>query len=144
MKNLANCTPTEFVAQTVRIKKVAQDWLNATKLMDILRTSPKYITIANPDTATAEEKANVLKENLKIRQEQGMQNLSRILDMALEQNPQKTLELLALCCFVEPSEVDSHPMTWYMESISELVKEKAVLDFFSSLAQLAQKNTSKQ
>lgn len=142
MKNLANCTPTEFVAQTVKIKKVAQDWLTATRLIEILKTKVDYLKL--PENPTDEQKMEVLKTNLELRQEQGLKNLSRIFDAALEQNPQKTLEILALCCFVEPSEVDSHPMTWYMESISELVKEKAVLDFFSSLAQLAKMNTSKQ
>ena len=142
MKNLANCTPTEFVTQTVKIKKVAQDWLNATKLIEILKTKIDYVTL--PENPTDEQKIEVLKTNLELKQEQGLKNLSKIFDAALEQNPQKTLEILALCCFVEPDEVDSHPISWYMESISELVKEKAVLDFFSSLAQLAKMNTSKQ
>jgi division protein CdvB (Snf7/Vps24/ESCRT-III family) len=62
MKNLANCTPTEFVAQTVKIKKIAQDWIDATKIMDILRTSPEYITLANPETATDEEFAEAVAE----------------------------------------------------------------------------------
>lgn len=141
MKNLANCTPSEFIAQTVKIKKVAQDWMDATDILGILRTRPNYKTL--PDNATDEQKAATIRENARILQDQGMQNLSKIFDMALEKNPEKTLEMLALCCFVEPRDVDSHPMNWYLESITELMHEKAILDFFSSLAQLAQKNTSK-
>lgn len=142
MKNLANCTPSEFVAQTVRIKKVAQDWIDATKIFEILRVTPAYKTL--PAGATAEERAQVIRENAKLQQDQGLQNFSRLFDAAFEMNAQKTLEILALCCFVEPGDVDDHPMSWYLESVTNLIHEKAVLDFFSSLAQLAQKNTSKQ
>ena len=142
MKNLANCKPSEFVAQTVRIKKVAQEWLDATKLLDILSTAPEYIT--SPADASAEERAEVIRQNAIIQQDQGMKNLSRIIDAAFEQNPQKTLEILALCCFIEPENVDDNPVSFYMEAINELLHEKAVLDFFSSLAQLAKMNTSKQ
>jgi hypothetical protein len=142
MKNLANCTPSEFIAQTVKIKKVAQDWMDATKVIEILRVAPVYKTL--PAGATAEERAQVIRENAKLRQDQGLQNFSRLFDAAFEMNAPKTLEILALCCFVEPQDVDSHPMNWYLESITELIHEKAILDFFSSLAQLAQKNTSKQ
>lgn len=142
MKNLANCKPSEFVTQTVRIKKVAQDWMNATDIMNILRIRPNYKQL--PENPTDEQKAEIIRENLKIQQDQGMANLSRIFDMAFEKNPEKTLEVLALCCFVEPKNVDDHPMSWYMKSVMELVKDETVLNFFSSLAQLAQMNTSKR
>ena len=142
MKNLANCKPSEFVAQTVRIKKAAQDWIDATGIIEILRTRPNFKQL--PDNPTDEQKAEVIRENAQILQDQGMKNLSSIFDAALERNPERTLEILALCCFVDPSKVDDHPMSWYIESINELMREKAVIDFFLSLAQLAQKNTSRQ
>jgi hypothetical protein len=142
MKNLANCTPTEFLAQSVKIKKTAQDWMNATDIINILRTEPVYIKL--PENATAEEKMEVIKQNAKIQQDQGMKNLSKIFDLACEHNPQKTLEILAYCCFVSPEHIDDHPMSWYLKSIAELLNDKDILDFFLSLAQLAQMNTSKQ
>jgi len=142
MKNLANCTPTEFVAQTVKIKKVAKDWMDATKIIDILRTPPKYVKL--PENATDEVKAEIFKRNLEIQQEQGMENFSRIFDASFEENPQKTLDILALCCFEDPKNVDSHPMSWYMKSIQELLEDEVVVSFFSSLAQLGQKNISKR
>ena len=38
MKNLANCKPSEFLAQTFKIKKSLQEWLDVTKLMEIRKT----------------------------------------------------------------------------------------------------------
>ena len=142
MKNLANCKPSEFVAQTLKIKKTVQDWLDATQLISILNTIPDYIQL--PENSTAEQKVDVIRKNAKIQQEQGLQNLSKIIDKAFAQNPEKTLELLAHCCFVEPADVDKHPMSCYFKSITELMHDESILSFFTSLAQLAKKNTFKQ
>lgn len=35
MKNLANCTPSEFLKQTNKIKKSVEKWLKATDIMEI-------------------------------------------------------------------------------------------------------------
>lgn len=142
MKNLANCKPSEFLAQTVRIKNAVKGWLDATQVLEILNTKVEYKKLS--DNPTAEEKKAVLEENLQKRREQGMANFSKILDVAFEQNPEKTLEVLALCCFVEPERVDDNPMKFYMKSVQELIEDEDVLSFFSSLAQLAQLNTSEQ
>lgn len=142
MKNLANCTPTEFITQTVKIKKVVKDWLDATKVIDILRTAPKYEKL--PKDATAEQRAEIIKKNAIIQQNQGMENFSKIFDAAFEDNPQKTLAVMALCCFVDPEKVDEHPMSWYMTSVNELINDETVISFFTSLAQWAQMNTSKR
>jgi hypothetical protein len=142
MKNLANCTPSEFIRQTVRLKKAAQDWLDSVQIIDIIRRKPTYI-IAEAGIS-AEERAEIIKQNAELEKKQGLKNLSDIMDAAFEQNPEKTLELLALTCFVEPSEVDNHPITWYMQSIMELIQNEEVLSFFTSLAQLARTNTSEQ
>ena len=142
MKNLANCKPSEFLAQTVRIKNSVKGWLDATKVIEILNTKVDYKKLS--DNPTAEEKKAVLEENLQKRRDQGLKNFSKILDVAFEQNPEKTLEVLALCCFVEPERVDDNPMKFYMKSVQELIEDEDVLSFFSSLARLAQLNTLEQ
>lgn len=142
MKNLANCTPSEFIRQTVLLKKAAQDWLDSVQIIDIIRRKPTYI-VAKAGIS-AEERAEIIKQNAELEKKQGLKNLSDIMDAAFEQNPEKTLELLALTCFVEPSDVDSHPITWYLQSISELIQNEDVLSFFTSLAQLERMNTSEQ
>lgn len=140
MKNLANCKPSEFLVQTNKIRKAVEKWLNLTNVMAIRKNMPKLI---KPEVdATEEEKAKILAKNKEMMEKQGRENLSKILDQMLEEHPQETIEILALMCFIEPSEADDHPMYEYIESINELLSNKAVLGFFTSLMQLEQMDTS--
>lgn len=139
MKNLANCKPSEFLAQTFKIKKSLQEWLDVTKLMEIRKNKPQGLI--NLDGLSGEERESAIKENKKKAQEQLKKNLADILDKMLNENAEKTLEVLALCCFVDPADVDNYPMSDYLDSLGELISDKGVLNFFSSLVQLGQKNT---
>lgn len=139
MKNLANCKPSEFLAQTFKIKKSLQEWLDVTKLMEIRKNKPQGLI--NLDGLSGEERENAIKENKKKAQDQLKKNLADILDKMLNENAENTLEVLALCCFVDPADVDNYPMSDYLDSLGELISDKGVLNFFSSLVQLGQKNT---
>lgn len=130
MKNLANCKPTEFLKQTNRLRKSVQRWLTDTDIMNIRKRMPDGI-----DNITDPEK------HKQAMGEQARKNLSAILDAALEDHPEETLELLALMCFVEPENVDDYTMTDYMTAINELLNSQAVIGFFTSLTQLAQMAT---
>ena len=134
MKNLATCKPSEFVAQTAKIKNAVADWVEVVDIMSIRATQPQYITL--PSGATAEERAEVIKKNAEIQKKQTMDNLSLILDNMLAKHPQETLNVLALCCFVEPEHVDDYSMDEYMDCIMEMLTNKSVLNFFSLLAHL--------
>ena len=123
MKNLANCKPTEFLQQTNRIRKVAEKWLNETGILNIRKNMP-----AIPKDATEEEKNELMQAQVK-------KNLS-----IMDKHPNETLELLALICFVEPKDVDEHEMSEYIDAITEVMSNKSVLRFFTSLVQLGQMN----
>lgn len=142
MKNLANCTPSEFFAQTVKIKKVVQEWMEATDIIGIMQTKVDLEKL--PENPTPEQKKEVFERNVAKVRAQGMDNFSRMFDAAFEKNPQKTLNVLALCCFVDPARVDDNPMKFYLKSITELINDEDIINFFTSLAQLAQRNTSMQ
>lgn len=141
MKNLATCKPSEFVAQTAKIKDAVADWLDATEILKIRAIKPQYATV--PLTASEEERAEVIRTNARLEQEQASKNLSLMLDNMLAKYPEKTLEVLALCCFVEPEKVDDHPIDEYLNCILEMLQNKAVLNFFTLLAQLDQRAISK-
>jgi hypothetical protein len=142
MKNLANCKPSEFFAQTVKIKKSVQEWIDATDIINILKEQPVLEDI--PENGTDAEKKEVFQRNIEKIKKFNLEKFSRLFDIACEKNAEKTLELLALCCFVEPKYVDDNPISYYLESFTELINDDAVISFFTSLAQLAQKNTSAQ
>lgn len=124
MKNLANCTPREFLAQTVKIKKAASAWLTATDIANIRKRSPDIT-----DDMSNEDRKAAWKE-------QADSNLSLMFDELAEKHPEETLTLMALMCFVEPEHVDDHPMSEYLHSLSEMMGSEAVLGFFISLVKL--------
>lgn len=136
MKNLSTCTPEEFLKQTVRIKRAAEKWLSATDIINIRKNIPEFEEIG-ADMNT-EQKAEIYAENKRRRSEQAMANLSKIIDAIAEEHPAETLELLALVCFVEPKDVNKHLMGEYLESITEMITDQAVIGFFTSLARLGQ------
>lgn len=142
MKNIANCTPLEFLKQTNRIKKSVEKWLTLTDIMNIRKRMPVFELA--PQTATDEEKRMIFEKNRQKRMEQAKANLSAILDAVLEDHPNETLEILALCCFIEPEEANEHSVEEYLNAFSELIGNKAVLNFFTSLASLARTSTSEE
>jgi hypothetical protein len=133
MKNLATCKPTEFVAQTAKIKEAVSSWIDAIDLMKIRATQPKYETL--PIDATPEQRADIIKKNAEIQKKQSWANISKILDNMLVEHPNETLEVLALCCFVEPEHVDEHSMDEYLSCVTEMFQNKSVTNFFYLLAQ---------
>lgn len=139
MKNLATCKPSEFVAQTVRIKDAVAHWVEVIDLINIRNTKPAYLTA--PKNASAEKRAEIIKKNAELQREQALENVNKILDNMLAKYPQETLAVLALSCFVEPEHVDDHTMDEYLQCITEMMSNKSVMSFFSLLAQLnMQKN----
>lgn len=126
MKNLANCKPSEFLKQTNRIRKSVEHWLTVTDIMNIRKTLPKL-----EEGMTKEQKQEATMAQVKA-------NMSSMFDSMLETHADETLELLALVCFVEPEHVDDYPMSEYLDAVNELLNDKAVIGFFTSLARLGQ------
>ena len=140
MKNLANCKPSEFLKQTNRIRKAVQKWLDLTDIMKIATTKAKLTPFR--DNMTDEEKAELFAENRKLTEAQLRENTTRILDEVMERHADETLVILALCCFIEPEEVDEHSIDEYLSAFTELMNNKAVFDFFTSLMRLEQMSTT--
>lgn len=140
LKTLATCKPSEFLRQTNRIKKSVEKWLTDTDIMNIRKRVPVYEMV--PQGASDEDKKAIVDRNKQVADEQAKKNISAMLDAILEDHPDETLEVLALCCFVEPSDADNYPMVKYLEAFNSLINDKAVIDFFISLASLARMNTS--
>ena len=139
MKNLANCKPSEFLRQTNRIKKAVEKWLSATEVLEIRKRIPELIVITD-DMDAAEKKKAVLANRDK-RQAQTMKNLSDMFDAVADKHPDETLELLALLCFVEPEDVDDHPVKEYIRSITEMLGDEDVMGFFTSFRRWGQLGT---
>lgn len=139
LKTLSNCKPSEFLQQTNRIKKAVEKWLTITDIMNIRRKAPVFEVA--PADATPEVRTEVAERNKEAERKQAVANISAILDAILEEHPQETLEVLALCCFIEPQDADNHTVSEYINAFNSLLSDKAVIDFFISLAKLGQMNT---
>ena len=137
MKNLANCKPSEFLKQTNRIRKSVEKWLNVTDVMSIRRRKPEGMPEVQAGMSQDEVDA-VREKQRQMMAEQAQRNLKDMLDSMLDNHPDETLEVLALCCFVEPENVDDHTVSEYLLSINELLADEAVRDFFTFLMQLVQ------
>lgn len=140
LKTLATCKPSEFLRQTNRIKKSVEKWLTDTDIMNIRKRLPALEVV--PLEASVEERAEITGRNKKAKEDQAKKNISAMLDAILDEHPEETLEILALCCFVEPENVDDYSVGTYLEAFNSLINDKAVIDFFTSLASLVAKNTS--
>lgn len=132
MKNLANCKPTEFLVQTNKIRKSVEKWLTLTDIRNIRKNVPPL----KEGQSKEERKAELVKAS--------KENLNRILDAALEEHPQETVELLGLMCFLEPEEANNQPISFYLQAASEIMNDEAVLGFFTSLANLDQTGILKE
>ena len=128
MKNLSNCKPSEFFAQTIKIKNLVRDWLDATKIMDVRKNFSQV-----DKNLAAEERTNAIVN-------QALSNWSDMLDRMFVDNAEKTLALIALVNFVEPERVDDYEMGDYLQSIGELLGDSRVISFFTSLVRLNQQN----
>ena len=128
MKNLSNCKPSEFLAQTIKIKNLVRDWMDATKIMDIRKNMPTV-----DKNMSEEERTNAIVN-------QALSNWNDMLDRMFIENAEKTLSLIALVNFVEPERVDDYEMGDYLQSIGELLGDSRVISFFTSLVRLNQQN----
>lgn len=135
MKNLANCKPSEFLRQTNRIRKSVENWLKITDVMSIRKRMPEGMPEITKDMSKDEARA-VLEKRQEMMAEQSQRNLKAMLDAMLDTHPDETLEVLALCCFVEPEDVDNHTVSEYLLSINELLGDSNVRDFFTFLMSL--------
>jgi hypothetical protein len=140
LKTLVSCKPSEFLRQTNKIKKSVEKWLTDTDILNIRKRMPALEAV--PISATEEERKAITERNRKLTSEQVKKNLSAMLDAILEEHPEETMEILGLCCFVEPDHVDDYKVADYLTAFNSLISDKAVLGFFTSLASLGQMNIS--
>lgn len=131
MKNLANCTSIEFLVQCNKIRKQVETWLKDTKILEIRKNTCELLPIK--ENMNPAQKELVEAENEKRAQAQARKNISDMLDAALEENAEKTFELLALMCFLTPEEAkDTKPFV-LLNCFAEMLNDKDVMGFFSSL-----------
>lgn len=140
LKNLSSkqCKPTEFISQTVKIKKIAAEWLKNTDFFDILSIGADLVKIT--DDMPDDEKEKALKKNQELNLKTAKEKLLKMFEAVFEKDPENTLKLLAMACFIEPEDVDSHTMSEYFTALSEMLNDESAIGFFISFIRLASLN----
>ena len=130
MKNLANCSPREFLVQTNKIRKHVQNWLTITGIMEIRKRVPVI-----PVDASIEDRHKAMEE-------QSRKNLSAMFDAIFDEHPEESAELLGMLCFIEPEDLDNYRMSDLFGAFNELLNCEEVVGFFTSLMRLVMSDTS--
>lgn len=136
MKNLANCKPSEFFKQAYKTKKAAEKWMKDVDFIELRSRMPELIKITKE--MTDEEKQDAFRENQKRVRKAGINNTMEILDKAMGEHADETLEILAYCFFLEPSEIDNYEVKDFLQGVTEILTTPEVISFFTSVAQLGQ------
>lgn len=118
MKTLANCTPREFMRQTVKLRKPFSEWLEKTGISEFRKRRPEGL-----DEMAVDEQTKALTL-------QSRRNLQDMLFTAFEKDEEGTLNVLALCCFVEPEQADEYTMAEYIKAVLDMLNNEVVRDFF--------------
>lgn len=131
LKNLANCSPKEFLVQTNKIRYLAKEFITDT---DILNWRANIVT-DEVKSAAADEREDMVKSNI-------LSELDKILDILLEKDIDRTVALLCYCCFIDPKDEGKYKVTDIIESITEMVTDPAVISFFTRLTGSRLKSSS--
>lgn len=119
MKNLSNCTNTEFLKQATLIRQPLKAWLERTGIPAIRKRRPEGF-----DDMTEEEKIEAMKR-------QARENMPEIIDAALQKDFDRTIELLCLVTFTGPEHFDDNPLPDYIYAVNEMMNSPRVVDFFT-------------
>lgn len=122
MKTLANCNNIEFLQQTYKISTAVKEYLEETKILEVRNNIPEAVK-----KLASEEKKEAMKKV-------AADNIFEMVRIALEENAEKTLEILGLICFTDDKESVKADRKIMTEAVSALCDEN-VLDFFLSLMQ---------
>lgn len=129
MKNLSNCTNTEFLQQAVRIRAPFKAWLERTGIPAIRARVPEgWVDMT-------EEEVNALPAEVREARraaalEQAARNTAEIIDAALTLDFDNTVALLCLATFTDPERFDDVPILDYLNAVQEMMRSPRVIGFF--------------
>lgn len=125
-KTLATCSAVEGLKQINKIKKQVEEYYKEIGVSDI-RDKYRKLAENEPDEAKRDALAN--------------QMINDIIDAALDADAEKTIGIVCLLAFLDPSEADTLTLDDVYEIINESLRSRVIMDFFSKLALSARKDT---
>ena len=133
-KTLLTCSTREFLIQTNKMKKSVEKWATLTDIKNIMKRKPNIESL----TGNEERDAEIKERNKEESRKQGLVNLSEIMDEALEEHTDETLEIIALMHFMSVDELNQLQSREVLISLNTMLNDEAIIGFFTSLLQLEQ------
>lgn len=127
MKTLANCTDEEALVQFNKVRKLINEWCDATDIINIRKRLPAFETI--PANADIDQVQQINEKNDRLRREQGLKNLGAILDSALEANRELTLKVIRVCCFRDPDD-NTLKFIDLLHAANDIISNREIINFF--------------
>lgn len=139
-KTLLTCSPREFLVQTNRMKKAVERWATLTDIKSLINRKAEGIEALTGD---ADKDADIKARNSDKATKQGLLNLSAIMDAALEEHTDETLEIIALMFFMTPAELDEIQSRDMMRELNVMLNDEVITDFFTSLSSAVRTATAR-
>lgn len=130
-KTLANCSLKDFLRQTNKIRHAAADFYKIIGIADIRKILPTYKGDETPE------------EKEKLRTEQGKKNISLVLDKCLDENIDKTIEIIGLMCFKSAEEAAEMDAGEFLDVCFDVLGSERVITFFTKLVSSGLIDTAK-
>lgn len=135
MKNLVRLNPEEFAVQACKIADAIDKWFSDVDFTAIKRRNlPKPLKSLD-ENATIEAKQKALFDYNENVAKCARKIVLESIHAMLGKNAHETIAIMALACSVEAEDVNNHTMSEYLGEVAQMLNDKNVMDFFSSLLQ---------
>lgn len=125
-KTLANCKAADFLRQANKIRKSAKEYYDALNISGIRdRMAKKYA--AQDESGKEATRAEYVSE---------------ILDAILDENAEKTVEIVGMVAFMEPEQAQELDPAEMFDILLECLTSQRVMDFFIKMASLGGSDTA--
>lgn len=125
-KTLANCKAADFLRQANKIRKSAKEYYDALNISGIRdRMAKKYA--AQDESGKEATRAEYVSE---------------ILDAILDENAEKTVEIVGMVAFMEPEQAQELDPAEMFDILLECLASERVMTFFIKMASLGGSDTA--
>lgn len=128
MKTIATMEGPQFLRQCNKIRHAAAGLMKESGVLEIRKRMPKFTGKETPE------------KRQEMLDKQAKKNISDMLDKLLDENAERTYDVLKLMCVLDDGE-EPDGLDMAMAGL-EIVTTPKVMDFLSSLARLAQTTTA--
>lgn len=120
-----------------------ENWIDLTDIVNVRRNVPDLPALPklgeNPSEEEVIQRERIIKERNQIVRQAAIKNAFTIFRSAFKTYPEETLEVLAYSCFIPLDKIDDYKMTDLMRSVTEMLSDEDVLDFFVSFKEMGQR-----